>query len=81
MVWGCTAANAVGNLFFIDGILNTVKRLKILGENLKESVDKLNLPENYYSRRDNDPMHSTEIVEEWLLYNTPRTLPHPPQES
>lgn len=49
MVWGCMAANGVGNLIFIDGILDKVRYLKILGENLKGSVDKLNLPENYYS--------------------------------
>ena len=79
--WYGATWQRVGNLVFIDGIFDKVKYLKILGESLKESVDKLNLPENYHSRQDNDPKHSAEIVEEWLLYNTPRTLPHSPQES
>ena len=44
IAWRCTAASGVGNLIFIDGILDKTKCLEIL----KESVDKQNLPENCY---------------------------------
>ena len=45
------AKSKVRNLTFIDGILDEAKYLKILKENnLKASVNKLNLPENYCIR-------------------------------
>ena len=64
MVWGCMAANGMGNLIFIAGILGKAKYLKISKGNSGGSVDKLNLSENYYFQRDNDGYY---------------TLPHPPQ--
>lgn len=41
MVWGCMTDNYVRNLMFIDGILDKMKYLKNLQNNLKDSVAKL----------------------------------------
>lgn len=41
MVWGCMSSKGVGQLHFIDGIVNAEKYIKILEENLIPSVSKL----------------------------------------
>ncbi|CAK9811674.1 Transposable element Tc1 transposase [Anthophora quadrimaculata] len=79
MVWGCMAASGVGNLIFIEGILDKAKYLHILKDNLKKSAVKLGLLENFYFQQDNDPKHKAKIVQEWLLYNIPHMLHTPPQ--
>ena len=58
---------------FIGSILDKMKYLKILKKNLKRSLNKLNLLENYYSQQDNYPKHSDKIVKKWLLYNIPHS--------
>ena len=79
MVWGAMAAAGVGNLVFIDGIMNRFEYLKILQDNLLPSVRKLGLGNNFVFQQDNDPKHTAKIVKEWLLYKTPKQLHSPPQ--
>lgn len=43
IVWGRMTNNYVRNLMFIDGILDKMKYLKVLQNNLKDGVVKLNL--------------------------------------
>lgn len=43
MVWVCMTDNYVRNLMFIDGVLDKMEYLKVLQNNLKDSVSKLNL--------------------------------------
>ena len=43
MVWGCISSKSVGNLVFIDGIMNQHSYLKILKDNLKQSADKMGI--------------------------------------
>ncbi|XP_055943643.1 uncharacterized protein LOC129974889 [Argiope bruennichi] len=47
MVWGAMAAAEVGNLVFIDGIMNQFEYLKILQDNLLPSVRKFGLGSNF----------------------------------
>ncbi|GFT56098.1 transposable element Tcb2 transposase [Trichonephila clavipes] len=47
MVWGCMASNGVGNLVFIDGIMDHKLYIDILNNNLKESAKKLGLDGNF----------------------------------
>ncbi|GFV45635.1 transposable element Tcb1 transposase [Trichonephila clavipes] len=47
MVWGCMASNGVGNLVFIDGIMDHKLSIDILNNNLKESAKKLGLDGNF----------------------------------
>lgn len=79
MVWGCFAANGVGNLSFIQGIMDRYGYLDILKQNLKKSAEKLNLVGRFHFQHDNDPKHTSKIVKEWLLYNVPHMLQTPPQ--
>ena len=79
MVWGCMGYYGVGNLAFIDGIMNAQKYIEVLRSNLKESAVKMGLGENFYFQQDNDPKHTAMKTREWLLYNVPKQLVTPPQ--
>lgn len=81
MIWGYMAVNGVGDLVFIDGIMNKMSYLNILKNHLKSSSlsDKLQLENNYYVQHDNDPKHTAYIVKQWVLYNTLHVLATPPQ--
>lgn len=58
MVWGCMAANGVGKLAFVDGIMDQYVYIKILEENLKPSTDQLGLTGDFTFQQDNDPKHT-----------------------
>lgn len=79
MVWGCIAANGVGNLVFIDEIMKKESYLDIIKNNLHSSAHKLGSEGRFYFQQDNDPKHTAYIVKQWLLYNTPQMLHTPPQ--
>lgn len=79
MVWGCMSAAGVGNLVFIDGIMDKNVYLDILKKNLKQSAEKLGILNNFKFYQDNDPKHKAHIVREYLLYNCPKVLETPPQ--
>lgn len=79
MVWGCMSAAGVGELVFIEGIMDKTVYLSILKENVKKSAEKLNLPRSFTFQHDNDPKHSARIVKTWLASNIAHVLPHPPQ--
>lgn len=79
MVWGCMAANGVGSLCFIDGIMNHRKYIDILTAELIPSVTKLGIRDTYIFSQDNDPKHTAWNTRQWLLYNTRRQIKTPPQ--
>ncbi|KAH8338802.1 hypothetical protein KR067_010016, partial [Drosophila pandora] len=58
MVWGCMAASGVGNLTFIETIMDQAGYIKILKDNLFESAEKLGLESEYWFQQDNDPKHT-----------------------
>ena len=77
MVWGCMSSG-LGELVFIEEIMDKFIYLRILKENLKQNVKKLVLGNNYYFQYDNDPKHTADIVRAWIVWNTPHTLRTPP---
>ena len=79
LVWGCMFTADVGELIFIDSIMDKIMYMNILKENIKQSAEKLNLPAGFTFQHDNDPKHSAHIVRRWLAYNVAHVLPHPPQ--
>lgn len=79
MVWGCMSAAGVGNLVFIEGIMDKMCYLNILRDNLKCSAEKLGLGTTFQFYQDNDPKHKSHIVREWMLYNCPKVIQTPPQ--
>ncbi|GFV59301.1 transposable element Tc1 transposase [Trichonephila clavipes] len=82
MVWGCMASNGVGNLVFIDSIMDhKLYILDILNNNLKESAKKLGLVGNFIFQQDNDSKHTARNVEMWCLFHCKQQLHTPPQSS
>ena len=79
MVWGCIASSGVEELVFIDGSTDKVIYKNILQENLKKSARKLDLGNNYYFQQDNDPKHTAEVVQCWIMFNIPHILWTSPQ--
>jgi hypothetical protein len=72
-------ASGVGNLVFIDGIMDQYIYLDILKNNLKSSVDKLSLRSSFIFKQDNVLKHTGKRVKEWLIHNVPQQLHTPPQ--
>lgn len=79
MVWGCMAASGVGNLVFIDSIMDKWVYLDILKSNLMQSATKLGLGKSFIFQQDNDPKHTAHIIKEYLIYNVAKQLHAPPQ--
>lgn len=79
MVWGCMAASGVGNLHFIEGIMDKHIYLDILKTHVKESASKLGIADNFKFYQDNDPKHTSLVAKNWLLYNCPKVIKTPAQ--
>lgn len=79
LVWGCMSASGVGNLHFIDGIMDQNMYIDILKKNLKDSATKLGIERSFHFYQDNDPKHKAHKVRNWLLYNCPHVMETPPQ--
>lgn len=79
LLWGCMSAAGVGNMEFIDGIMDKHKYVNILKANLIQSANKLELGEGWIFQQDHDPKHTSYLAKEWLLYNVPKQLNSPPQ--
>ena len=78
MVWGCCSRNGVGNLCFIEGIMDRFCYREILQKNLLQSAKKLGLNNTLVYQHDNDPKHTAKIVKDWLKQNKIETLKWPP---
>lgn len=79
LVWGCMSSSGLGNLVFIDVIMNHVLYLNILKNNLKLSAQNLGIGNTFVFYQDNDPKHTACNVRLWCLYNCPHVLKTPPQ--
>ncbi|GFW22218.1 transposable element Tcb1 transposase [Trichonephila clavipes] len=79
-VWGCMSAGGVGELAFIDGIKDKYVYLEILKDNLEKSVSKLGLGSGFIFQQDNDPKHTANTVQLYLLYHCRKQL-HTPAQS
>ncbi|GFX71525.1 transposable element Tcb1 transposase [Trichonephila clavipes] len=79
MVLGGMASNGVGNLIFIDGIMDHKLYIDILNNNLKESAKKLGLDENFIFQQDNDPKLTARNVKMWCLFHCKQQFHTPPQ--
>ena len=66
IVWGCFSRSGVGNLCFIEDIIDRFIYRDILQKNLLQSVKKLGLKNAFIFQHDNDPKHSSAAVKDWL---------------
>ncbi|GFX53515.1 transposable element Tcb1 transposase [Trichonephila clavipes] len=74
------SAGGVGELAFIDGIMDKHVYLGILKDNLEKSASKLGLRSGFIFQQDNDPKHTAKIVQLYLLYHCRKQL-HTPAQS
>ena len=79
MVWGCTSAAGVGNLVFIDGIMDSRVYLNILKKNFISSAERVGLNRSFIFMQVNNPKHTSLLTRQWLLYNVKKSFNHPPQ--
>uniref|UniRef100_A0A8C4TBF5 Transposase n=1 Tax=Erpetoichthys calabaricus TaxID=27687 RepID=A0A8C4TBF5_ERPCA len=79
MVWACFAASGPGQLAFIDGTMNSELYQRILKENVRTSVQELNLKRRWVMQQDNDPKHTSRSTKEWLKKNKVNVLEWPSQ--
>ena len=59
MVWGCISSFGVGELVFVDDIMDKNMYLSILKNNLKKSVRSMGIGEGFNFYQDNDPKLET----------------------
>ncbi|GBM96008.1 Transposable element Tcb1 transposase [Araneus ventricosus] len=71
MVWGCMSVVGVGNLHFIDGMMDKYMYLDILKQNLPQSAEKMVILPHYKLYQDNDPNNNAHICRLWALYHYP----------
>lgn len=72
MVWSCMAANGMGNLVSIDGILDKYEYLHVLKNNLNNCGHNLRLLENFYFQKNNDPKHRAK----WIVKKSYNDISH-----
>ncbi|HET9247423.1 MAG TPA: IS630 family transposase [Xanthobacteraceae bacterium] len=78
MVWACMSAKGVGNLVFVDGIMDKYKYCRILIDNLSDSAKKMDL-NPYIFQQDNDPKHKSKVVAEYMKESNIEVLEWPAQ--
>ncbi|GFW09727.1 transposable element Tcb2 transposase [Trichonephila clavipes] len=79
LVWGCMSEGGVGELVFIDGIMDKMVYLEILKNNFQKSAVNVGLGSNFIFQQANDPKHTAKIVKLYLLYHCKKELHTPPQ--
>ena len=75
MVWGCMSAKGVGELPFIDGIMDAAMYVKILESKMLPSLKKLGRQGTF--QHDNDPKHAAKKTEEFLRKKRVRVITWP----
>ena len=79
MLWECFAAGGTGALHKIDGNMRKENDGDILKQHLKTSIRKLKLCCKLVFQIDNDPKHTSKVVEKWLKDNKVKVLEWPSQ--
>ena len=79
MVWGCFAWSGIGNLVQIEGIMTAEGYIDILCDNLKESLLKLDLGNNFIFQQNNNPKHTAKKTTVLFKSNKAKLLEWPPQ--
>lgn len=78
LVWGCFSWRGVGNIVKIDGKMTGESYVKILEENLKPSLRKMNMS-GYIFQQDNDPKHTSKTAKRYFQMKKMKMLEWPPQ--
>lgn len=79
MVWGCFAANGVGELVLVEGIMTGASYVELVRNNVQKSARKLHLGRRFVFQQDNDPKHTSKIAKEYFKKSKINVLDWPPQ--
>ena len=69
MVWGCFTRKGVGKLCILDRTMDLFYYRQIFEENLLTSIQQLGFGTNFVFMHDNDPKHTSALVEKWYSSN------------
>jgi hypothetical protein len=78
MAWGCFSYEGVGNLIFIDGIMDSYTYVEILSNYLHESAEIMGL-EDFIFQQDNDPKHTSKLAKTYFEEKEIKLLDWPAQ--
>lgn len=79
MLWGCMNSRGVGKLVRIDGIMDSLKYVVLLQENLMVSAEYFELNQGMIFQQDNDPKHKSRITSAFFEENHINLLEWPSQ--
>lgn len=77
-MWGCFSGFGMGDLFLFEENLDAPLMLKILKQHLLQSARRLFPPGQWWFQQDNDPKHTSRIVQDWIQTNGIDVLDWPP---
>jgi tRNA A37 threonylcarbamoyladenosine biosynthesis protein TsaE len=79
MLWGCFAGGETDALHKIDGFMGKENCVDILKQHLKASVRKSKLGHQWVYQMDNDPKHTSKVVENGFKDNKVKVFEWPSQ--
>ena len=78
MVWGCVTSHGVGQLYQIDGNMDSKKYISILEEAYLGTLENLHAKRHDFTlQADKDPKHTSKAAQAWLKGNGIPTLDWP----
>jgi len=66
LVWGCFAYMEVGKIAFIDKNFKSQDSIKILEDNLPNTISHLKLKDDFIFQQDDDPKHTSQVTKSFL---------------
>ena len=77
-MWGCFSGYGMGDLFLFEENLDAPLMVKILRDHLLQSAMRLFPPGQWWFQQDNDPKHTSRIVQDWIKGKGIDVLDWPP---
>ena len=68
-MWGCFSGYGVGDLFLFEDNLDSKLMLDILKKHALQSANRLFPPGQWWFQQDNDPKHTSKLVQDWFKQN------------
>ena len=75
MVWGCFTCQRVGKLCVLGRVIDRFYYRDILEQNLQPSINHFKLSQRYIFMHDNNPKHTSGLINDWLKRKRIETRP------